>query len=95
MSEKTLRICEKGHRYFKNSDCPTCPVCEAEKKPDDGFLELLSAPARRALLSKNISTVAQLSGYVEEEIKALHGIGNNAMKKMHQLLQEKGFDFKF
>jgi hypothetical protein len=40
MAEKTLRICEKGHRYFKSSDCPTCPKCEALNKLNNEFLAL-------------------------------------------------------
>ena len=43
VKQKTLRTCEKGHRYYKRSDCPTCPKCEKEKKPKDGFLSLLSS----------------------------------------------------
>ena len=27
--ERTQRTCRRGHRYWKSSDCPTCPVCEA------------------------------------------------------------------
>ncbi len=41
VTEKTLRTCEQGHEYYKSSDCPTCPVCEKERKPKEGFLSLL------------------------------------------------------
>ena len=37
-SEKNLRTCKKGHQYYKSSECPTCPVCEEEKRPEKGFL---------------------------------------------------------
>lgn len=30
MPQKT---CPKGHTFLKSSDCPTCPTCEAAKKP--------------------------------------------------------------
>ena len=43
------KVCTNGHQFFKSSDCPTCPVCEAERKPKFGLLSLLAAPARRAL----------------------------------------------
>ncbi len=56
-TEKTLRTCEKGHEYYKSSDCPTCPTCENERAPKEGFLALLSAPARRALEHHGIYTV--------------------------------------
>ena len=49
---KTLRTCDKGHQYDKSSDCPSCPICEQERKPDSGFLARLSAPARRSLETK-------------------------------------------
>lgn len=45
----TRRTCEHGHSYYKKSDCPTCPICESKRKPKEGVLALLSAPARRAL----------------------------------------------
>ncbi len=38
VTEKTLRTCEKGHEYYKSSDCPTCPTCEKERTPKEGFL---------------------------------------------------------
>lgn len=46
---ETLRTCEKGHSYIKKSDCPTCPTCEAERKPTEGFLALLSASRQTCL----------------------------------------------
>ncbi len=48
ISNKTLKKCKQGHQFYKNSDCPTCPICEAERKPKDGFLSSLAALARRA-----------------------------------------------
>jgi len=53
-SNKSLRTCAKGHKYYKSSDCPTCPICEKELKPATGFLSILSAPARRALENNGI-----------------------------------------
>jgi len=91
---KTLRICKKGHRYYKSSDCPTCPVCENEKKPGTGFLSQLSAPARRALESKGIKTLKQLSIFSEKEILALHGMGKSTIPKLKAALKEKGLSFK-
>jgi hypothetical protein len=90
----TLRTCEQGHSYYKSSDCPTCPVCEKERKPEEGFLALLSAPARRALENQGIITSQILSQYTEKEILKLHGIGPSAMPKLRQALEEEGFSFK-
>ncbi|NCI51961.1 hypothetical protein GWC95_18700 [Sediminibacterium roseum] len=91
---RSQRTCPNGHTYYKTSDCPTCPVCEAVKKPAGGFLSLLSAPARRALASKNIQTEKQLSQCTEKEILALHGVGPAAIPVLKKALQEKGLTFK-
>lgn len=91
---KTLRTCSKGHRYFKTSDCPTCPICEEERKPKDGFLSLLSAPARRALENNGITTLKQLSKFSEEEILKFHGLGKASLPKLREALAEKNLSFK-
>lgn len=93
-SEQTLKTCKKGHHYYKSSDCPTCPICEQERKPQDGLLSTLSAPARRALEHKQISTVQQLSAYSEADILALHGIGKSSIPVLKKALEEKGLSFK-
>lgn len=93
-SEKTLRICEKGHKFYKSSDCNSCPTCEAERKPTEGFLSRFSAPARRALESKGITTVEELAKYTEKEVMALHGIGKTSLPKFHAALEEAGLSFK-
>ncbi len=74
-TKKNLKTCSKGHKFYKSSDCPTCPICEQERKPQDGFLALISAPARRALENKGITTLDQLSKFSEREILELHGMG--------------------
>ncbi|WP_195575541.1 RNA polymerase alpha subunit C-terminal domain-containing protein [Paenibacillus sp. 1001270B_150601_E10] len=94
MSASNLKICSKGHQYVKKSDCPTCPICEQERKPSNGFLSLLSAPARRALEHQGITTLQQLSSYSEKEILALHGMGPASMPKLRNALQEQGLSFK-
>jgi hypothetical protein len=34
MEAKTnLKTCNKGHRFYKSSDCPVCLICEEERKP--------------------------------------------------------------
>ncbi|HMR83142.1 MAG TPA: RNA polymerase alpha subunit C-terminal domain-containing protein [Niabella sp.] len=90
----TLRTCEKGHKYYKSSDCPTCPVCEKLKEPASGFLALLSNPARNALLHYGIDTVQKLAEYTEKEILALHGIGKASLPAFQRALEEAGLYFK-
>ncbi|MCW3075841.1 MAG: hypothetical protein JWO32_450 [Bacteroidetes bacterium] len=92
--KKTLRICKKGHQYFKSSDCPTCPACEEAKKPKEGFLGLLFAPARRALENANITTLIQLSKYSESDILKLHGIGKTTIPILIKELKNAGLKFK-
>ncbi|MBK6976761.1 MAG: hypothetical protein IPH28_06270 [Cytophagaceae bacterium] len=92
--ETSLRICEKGHRYFKSSDCPVCPQCDSEKKPDSGFLSKLVAPARRALENAGLNTLEKLSGYSEKEILNLHGIGKSSIPVLKLELEKAGLGFK-
>ncbi|WP_404452923.1 RNA polymerase alpha subunit C-terminal domain-containing protein [Virgibacillus necropolis] len=93
-SKKNVRTCNKGHKYYKSSDCPTCPICEQERKPNDGFLSLLGAPARRALENNGISTLQQLSNFSESEILQFHGMGPSSIPKLRASLQTKGLSFK-
>lgn len=91
---KNRRICPNGHVFYKSSDCPVCPVCEEEKKPSDGFLSLLSAPARRALTNAGIVTLQQLSKKRESEILKLHGMGPGSIPRLQAALRSKGLSFK-
>ncbi|MFM7022454.1 MAG: RNA polymerase alpha subunit C-terminal domain-containing protein [Flavobacteriales bacterium] len=92
--KKTLRTCPEGHQYYKSSDCPTCPQCEQERKPENGFLALLPAPARRALEHEGITTATNLSQYSEAEILALHGIGKTSIPKLKEELKKEGLTFR-
>lgn len=93
-SKKNLRVCKQGHTYYKSSDCPTCPVCEQERKPDSGFLALLGAPPRRALENAGISTLKQLSSQSEREILMLHGMGPSSLPKLRTALATEGLSFR-
>lgn len=94
MLKKNTRECKLGNKYTKSSDCPTCPVCEKERKPKDQFLSLLSAPARRALESNAILTVEKLSHYSEKELLQLHGLGPSSLPILKKVLLENGLEFK-
>lgn len=89
----TLRTCFKGHQYYKSSDCPTCPTCVKDKKPVDGFLASLSAPARRALEHLGIRTLQQLSKYSEKELLKAHGFGPASLPVLRQALKDAGLGF--
>ncbi|MFD4820511.1 RNA polymerase alpha subunit C-terminal domain-containing protein [Peribacillus butanolivorans] len=93
-SKKKLRTCNKGHKYYKGSDCPTCPICEQERKPDNGFLSLLSAPARRAMENNGVTSLQQLSKFSEKEILQFHGMGPASIPKLRTALETIGLSFK-
>lgn len=93
-ARKTLRTCKNGHSYYKSSDCPVCPVCEKEKKPSEGFLSMMGAPARRALEHAGILTEEDLSNRTEKELLLLHGLGPASLPKLRDALKLKGLGFK-
>ena len=90
----TLKTCPKGHKFYKSSDCPVCPICEEERKPEDSFLALLGAPARRALENEGITSLEKLSAYSEKEILSLHGMGKSSLPKLNDALAKERLAFK-
>ena len=91
---KNLRKCPNGHSYYKSSDCPTCPICEQEKSAQDGFLDFLGAPARRALVREGIASLQKLASYSEREILHLHGMGPGSLPTLRRALASQGLSFK-
>lgn len=91
---KKLRICSNGHKYYKSSDCSACPVCEKERKPEDGFLSKLNAPVRRALINNKILTIKKLSTFTETEILQLHGIGPSSIPILKNELKSNKLSFR-
>jgi hypothetical protein len=90
---RTRRRCPKGHEYWKSSDCPTCPVCEAARKPAAAFMEGLSAPARRALEGAGLTTPVKLAKATEREILGLHGMGPASLPRLRAALAKNGKKF--
>lgn len=93
MSTNKRKTCDRGHSFIKSSDCPSCPICAAEDKPESGFLARLSAPARRALEHAGITTLALLAQHSEREILALHGVGPKTIPALSQALNDAGLTF--
>lgn len=91
---KSLRTCEKGHKYYKSSDCPTCPTCQSNAAPNDGFLSKLGGPARSALEYEGIITLEKVSRYTEKEILNIHGIGPKSIPTLNDALNEAGLNFR-
>lgn len=93
-SKRTLRTCSEGHKYYKSTDCPSCPICEQRRRPADGFLSTLGAPARRALENNGITTVQRLSEFSKKDILKLHGMGPGTIPKLLEALNAEGLAFK-
>ncbi|MBC7829001.1 MAG: hypothetical protein H7122_14725 [Chitinophagaceae bacterium] len=92
-NKRTSKTCSKGHKYFKSSDCPTCPVCEEKRKPQNSFLSLLAAPARRALENNDIRNLKQLARFSEKEVLEFHGMGPGSMSALRNALKAEGLKF--
>jgi len=93
----TLKVCSRGHEFYKSSDCPICPKCWAgyyRKRAQSDFPEKLGAPALRALANAQIYSLKELSNYSEKEIADLHGMGPKGVKLLAGALKEKGLTFK-
>ncbi len=90
---KQLKTCQKGHKFYKSSDCPTCPIC-VKDVPYGEFPIDLSRPAVRALLSAGITKLKDLSKYTEKEILELHGIGPTAIPILKNAMHAKNITFK-
>ncbi len=93
-AKRIIKTCSKGHKFYKSSDCPACPICEKERKPTAAFFTVLSAPARRALESINIKNLKDLSKHSEKEILQLHGMGKTSIPKLKDALDSEGLSFK-
>ena len=92
--KKPMKICEYGHRFYKSSDCPICPVCEKNKKTTATFLSELGAPARRALENNKITTLEQLATFTEKEILQFHGLGKSSIPKLQKMMEAEKLSFK-
>jgi len=53
----------------------------------------LGQPARQALAGAGIQRLEQLTRLSENEVKQLHGIGPNALAKLHAALAARGLSF--
>ena len=58
------------------------------------FLSIISAPATRALESKGITTLTELTKYTEADILKLHGMGPGSIPKLQSALKAEGLSFR-
>ncbi|OYU67251.1 MAG: hypothetical protein CFE22_05095 [Cytophagaceae bacterium BCCC1] len=92
--EKSERICIRGHKYFKSSDCLVCPICENVRKSQESFLSKVSAPVQRALENKGITDLEEFSHWSKKDLLNLHGIGLAAIPVLEGELIGSGLKFK-
>ena len=96
-SKGIRKVCDRGHVFYKSSDCPVCPKCWAgyyRDKVQGDFPEKMSAPALRALLNENIMNLSDLAKFSEKEILKLHGMGPASLPLLRAALKDKGLAFK-
>jgi hypothetical protein len=62
-----------------------------QEQPSD--LPRLAAPAQRALAGAGIQSLKDLTKFSEAEIKALHGIGSNALQELRRAMKGHGISF--
>jgi len=91
--KRQRKVCPEGHVFYKTPGCSTCPKCESAKKPKDGFLAELAAPARRGLIGAGLDTLAKLAAKSEAQVLGLHGMGPNALSKLRAALRKEGLRF--
>jgi len=96
MSKGTLRTCSRGHEFRKSSDCPVCPKCWSGyyKDKKSGDFPKTSAPALRALLNANITSMAKLAKHTENDVADLHGMGPKALGILKKALAQKGLSLR-
>ena len=90
----TLRTCPEGHRYHKSSKCSTYPICEQELRPEDGFISLPGAPARRAFENNGIKTAHELVQRTAKELLSLHNIGKASTRTLQAVFTETFLNVK-
>lgn len=93
----TLKVCNRGHKFYRSSDCPVCPKCWAgyyKKRHRNDFPKKLAAPALRALINAKITRLADLEEHTEAELMELHGMGPNAMSQLKRAMKKEGLKFK-
>jgi hypothetical protein len=66
----------------------------SQNKAESDLPPGLAAPARRALDGAGITRLDQLARLSEAEVKALHGIGPNALAVLRRALAARGLSFR-
>ena len=94
-----FRVAENNAKAKKKKHSKkSTPVNNLNKANNEGaepsFLESLSAPARRALEAKDITTLQKLARCTQKELLELHGVGKTTLPKLTQALATEGLQLK-
>ena len=94
-----FRVAEnKAKAAKKKSSGKEKKIVNQKKKLDEvqepNFLERLSAPARRALEAKGMTSLEKLAHHTQKELLALHGVGKTTIPILTQALSAKGLQLK-
>jgi len=60
INKPTLKTCKNGHKFYKSSDCPICPISEEERKPKDNLHFMLDTPMGIELIKHIIKIKTKL-----------------------------------
>lgn len=66
---------------------------KAAEQSVSNFPAKLAAPAQRALAGAGFTRLEELAKVSETDLKKLHGIGPNALKKLRDALEAIGLSF--
>lgn len=89
------KTCSNGHTFYKTTDCPTCPKCEALRIKSKGAdLPKIGAPATRALGRIGVECLSQLVDHSENDLLALHGFGQKALGILKSELKSRGLSLR-
>lgn len=70
------------------------PKKRSTHRPGTDFPWAVGGPAAKALAAEGITSLAQLAGFSDKEIRALHGVGPKAMQVLRDALVAQGLSFR-
>ena len=59
-----------------------------------GDLPAIGRPANSALLAQGVTTLDQVAGLSEADLRALHGVGPKAVRLLREALSDRGLRFR-
>jgi hypothetical protein len=66
---------------------------QVQDEPENDLPEILSNPARQALIHAGYLTLKQVATMTEKELLALHGVGPKTIVILRPIFAERGLSF--